>query len=373
MRPGLHRRAVSASLLAVLTACRASAEPLHPDQAQTAALPVSPPAPAAVTAAPVPVPAPAPAAPAAAATLTSAARTGNTAGGQRFADTHYTQNFLLEQLTRAQPLSFKPIKSTGGVFRVRLAGPIDAAWKPVTQGRPLGPSAEIAAYRLARCLELDGVPPAVWREFSAGQIRSALDPEATHDWRDIHGRLATTDADDEVLGGAAIFWISDLVSVGLETRRDFLRAAAWLKTDGELPADKRALAASISNMLAFDYVIGNFDRWSGGNVSGDSAGTRVYVRDHDLAFPARMTEKLHRRLWDDVRQAERFSRRFHAALKRLSRACFERELASDPLGARAPLLAKRQLAGVFDRREALLSHIDSLIDLHGERRVLVFE
>ena len=347
-------------LLALLAACRASAEPL-------------PAAPAAAEPAKSAATTPAPSEPALTARAPGPEAVALDPGDRPFAGTRYGQDFVLAQLSNAQPLSFKPIKSTGGVFRVRLAGPIDAAWKPVTSGRPLGPAAEVAAYRVARCLGLDNVPPAVWREFPATLIRDMRDPEGRGSWRELRERLGVAEDDSTLLGGAAIFWIPQLTDLGLESRRGLQRVGEWLSRKGELPADKRVLAGTLSNMLAFDYLIGNFDRWSGGNVGGDSQQARAYIRDHDLAFPARMNEKLHRRLWHEVQHAERFSKRFHRALERLRRDCVQKEFARDPLGARGRLLLKSQLEGVFDRREALLSHINTLIEQHGAASVLAFE
>jgi hypothetical protein len=288
-------------------------------------------------------------------------------GGMRFAGGGPEHDFLLAQLARARPLSFKAVSTAGSVLRVRLAAPFDAAFKPITPERPLGPMSEVSAYRLARCLGIDSVPPAVTRELPAAQIRDSLEPDSKQRWPELRKHMGITD--DAVVRGVAIYWIPDLSDVGLERRDSLVRVAEWLGPNGLIPAEKRSLAASLSTMLAFDYLIGNFDRWSGGNVRGNAAGSQVYVRDHDLAFPAKMNEALHRQLWQDVRQAERFSRRFYTALKQLRHGCFERELAADPLGRQ---LGKLQVAGVYDRHEALLSHIDSLIAMRGEAAVLTF-
>lgn len=313
-----------------------------------------------------PAPAPSPAGPAAAASLAAPNAPA------RFAGQGPDQGFLLEQIGRGRPLSFKPVSTTSTVMRVRLAAPFDAAFKPVTALRPLGPAAEVAAYRIGRCLGLDSVPPAISREFVAADLRAALAAESPQSWRALRERLGVTD-DAATVRGVMIYWINDLTAVGLEKRGGLRLVGAWLHHGGAIPAASRSLAASVSTMLAYDYVIGNFDRWSGGNVLGDARATRVYVRDHDLAFPARMTEKLHRRLWQDLQHTERFSKRFYEALVRLSPQCIARELANDPASARGQLLGSRQLDGVFDRREALLSYVDSLIALHGEAEVLIFD
>ena len=348
---------VAATWLGCLLGCESGARPAEASQAvaqaQPAALAPAPPASELQAIAPVAV----------------VPREGpRLPGGMRFPGRGLEHDFLVEQLGRAKPLSFKAVSTNGGVMRVRMAAPFDAAFKPTTPERPLGPMSEVAAYRLARCLHMDNVPPAVTRDIPAAQIRAALDPESKQSWSELRKHMGI--ADDAVVRGVAIYWIPELADIGLERRDGLLRADEWLPVTGVVPADRRSLAASLSTMLAFDYLIGNFDRWSGGNVRGDVRATLIYVRDHDLAFPAKMNESLHRRLWQDVVRAERFSRTFYASLKRLTRECFERELLQDPLGA---ALGKRQVAGVFDRHEALLSHVESLIAVHGEAQVLAFE
>jgi hypothetical protein len=287
----------------------------------------------------------------------------------RFAGTGLTQELILHQLAAGQPLSFRPVGSTSTVFRMRMAGPVDAAFKSVTVDRPLGPLAEVAAFRLARCLRLDNVPPAVARSLPLSTIRDGLDASERGAWNEIAALLDVGAAG--LVHGVAIYWIPDLSDVGLESRSDDRRALGWLHGRGKLPEERRALAGSVSTMVAFDYLIGNFDRWSGGNVRGDARGQRVYIRDHDLAFPAKMRERLHRRLWQTAVKVERFSRSFYAQLRALDRGCFERELAMDT-NARAKL-SERQILGVFDRRNALLSHVEALIAVRGRERVLVFE
>jgi hypothetical protein len=161
--------------------------------------------------------------------------------------------------------------------------------------------------------------------------------------------------------------------VGVDRTRGIARFSQWLRIDGSVPEQQRELAGSVSTMLGFDYLIGNFDRFSGGNARGSADGRRVYLRDHDLAFPHAMRPALHRRLWQRLQHAERFSKSFYRELRRLTRECFELELARDPEGAAGRLLDQRQIDAVFDRHKALLSHIESLIELHGEPRVLIFE
>jgi hypothetical protein len=287
-----------------------------------------------------------------------------------FAGTTLTQDFMLGELARAEPKSFKPVGSTSTVFRMRLSSTIDAAWKAASLDRPRGPTNEVAAYRLARCLGLDNVPPAISRAIPFARIHALLAPQAAPHWNEISGSLGAHE--DSIVEGAAIYWIPELVDVGVDLRSGLRRASTWLAIDGVLPDAQRGLGASLSTMLGFDYLIGNRDRWSGHNVSGDPAATTVYIRDHDLAFPSQLTASAERQLFDDTRVAQRFSRSFYAGLQALTRARLQQEFAQDPVGAQRPLLNERQLQGVVERRQALLTYIDALIAQHGNAAVLVF-
>ena len=267
-------------------------------------------------------------------------------------------------------MAFKPVGSTSTVFRMRLRGPVDGAFKAASKERPLGPTAEVAAYRIARCLRLDNVPPAVSRELPLRTLSARIEPESAEKWPEIAPRLIV-DAEGMV-HGAVMYWLKDLSDLDFGPGSARTTALGWLRGDGALPEARRPLAASLSNMFAFDYLIANADRWSGGNVMGDAHGTRVYIRDHDLAF-SQQNPAQHRKQWQLVSRVERFSRAFYAHLQALSRGCMERELLQDPRGASGELLSERQVRALLDRKQALVSHIQALIAERGEQAVLAFE
>jgi hypothetical protein len=181
-------------------------------------------------------------------------------------------------------------------------------------------------------------------------------------WPSIEPRLLTDHAGS--VEGAAIFWIDglrDAVVAGGEGRANALRA---LGTSEPLPP----LAAELSDMLVFDALIGNWDRWSGANVQSDAAGRVLYIRDNDAGFGPRLPAARETAIFAPLRRCQRFSRRLIEQLRVLTRESFEHELSQNPgLAGRS---AELGIAGVFERRERVLQHVQALIDVHGEDNVL---
>lgn len=320
---------------------------------------------------PAPTPAPTPAARsvmgARGATEAAAGDGDDILEGDRFIGTEHSLDGLAETLRTAAMSSLQPVGSTSTVFRARMPGPEEAAFKACTKRRPRGPASEVAAYRMARLLGLTNVPPAVSRSLPLAYLHDRLQPDARSRWPEIAQRLEVRGG---VVEGAAIHWVPRLSHLDVDRPAGMKRWKAWLRHDGEIPSESRSLAASVSTMIAFDYLIGNWDRWSGGNAKGHESGRYLYFRDHDVAFPARLQPRMHRRMIDRLLVVERFSRRFYERLKALTREHFEAELAKDPAGAQ--LLSDGQIAQAFDRRRAILSHVGALIEEHGADRVLVF-
>lgn len=290
---------------------------------------------------------------------------------------------ILRELARARASDLRPVGTTSVVFRAELDAPFRAAFKVATLQRPAGPVNEAAAYRLGRCLGLDNVPPVVLRRVSAAELQRRLAYVFQPRWSEIEPQLAIGPMG--FIEVAAIFWIEDLRDLDLESWRETERMLGWLKVDGEPPPEHAALAKQVSTMIAFDYLIGNWDRWSGGNLKGNSAGDYLYMRDHDAGFAGRISEPLQRRLLEPVQRTQRYSRSFVQAVRALDRETLIRELSRDPLlekhirleeGPRPqparPVLDARVFDQLFDRRDALLTHVAALIEEYGDARVLSF-
>ena len=266
-------------------------------------------------------------------------------------------------LRESSPASGKSVGHTSVVFKVKLKNNLEVCFKPESKRGKTRYRGEIAAYRLAISLGLHNVIPAVPRTFDAAELASALDTNA----RELFQKEGVVR--DGNIRGAAMTWITKLEFLPLETPAWRTRWSSWLGA-GEIPDDQRVLAAQISTLLLFDLMTGNWDRWSGANVGIDRATNTLLFVDNDGAFfdpppPAPLASQTAM-----VNKAERFSKSFVAALRKLEPVALSDAIGEDMPGT--PLLSAKVLAGVDERRRKALAHIDDLVAKRGEAAILVF-
>ncbi len=141
---------------------------------------------------------------------------------------------------------------------------------------------EIAAYRLGARLGIgtlfaEAVPHAMREE----KLRALL----TDSERQKFAASVLVDPQG-LVSGALVRWIDGLETPPFEREPWLARWKGWTQTGAEIPAAERALAAQFSTLVVFDYLSGNFDRWSGGNVGAVRQGESFELRfiDNDGAF-----------------------------------------------------------------------------------------
>jgi hypothetical protein len=284
-----------------------------------------------------------------------------------FAGGPLSETAIIAALVGGQPIVLRPIGTTSIGFQVDLTGPVDAAFRPESRLHPRGWLAEVAAFRIARELGLDNVPPAVVRALDRGTLRRRLDPSADVAFEDFESQLVWS---GPVVRGAFIYWVPGMQRSDLDTPAGIARWTRWLsQSEDAIPAEHRELARDLSNLVLFDYLIANRDRWSGGNVRPIESG-RLIIRDHNLAFPMQLGESHHRRMLSFLRRSQRFSRSVIERLIALDESTLRAALADETPPS---LLDDRQIEGVLDRRAAILSYVGALIEVYGEEAVLCFE
>jgi hypothetical protein len=284
----------------------------------------------------------------------------------------------------SRPIWGKSIGHTSVVFKLKLEaeeddgrrkgkggkdGALEAAYKPRSKRGKTRYRGEIAAYRLGRALGITNVPPAFSRAFVVSELEVALGgPDSAA------GKLLAEEVVADSRGevrGALIPWIVGLKFLSLEAEPFRSEWHSWLSSTGSVPEDKQKLAAQISTMIVFDYLTGNWDRWSGGNIGTDETGDTLLYIDNDGAFfdPPPPEPLAKQRML--VRENARFSRSFVAALRLLEPDIAKAALGEDVPGE--PLLSSKVLTGLDERRRDVLTLLDAKISKDGEHKVLAFE
>jgi Golgi casein kinase Fam20 len=136
----------------------------------------------------------------------------------------------------------------------------------------------------------------------------------------------------------------------------------------QIPRGQEGLAASISTMLAFDYITANWDRWSGANVARSGEDGPLLFVDNDGAFyehpdRSQLATQLAR-----LRQVVRFSKSFVSALRRLDGANLRATFGEESPGT--PLLSDHVIADVESRMNVVLEVVDARIGRSGNAETL---
>lgn len=128
------------------------------------------------------------------------------------------------------------------------------------------------------------------------------------------------------------------------------------------------LASQISQVLTFDFLIGNWDRFSGvpewWGVNCQFAKDRIVSIDNGASFPAFSNERVRQKFM----YVERFSRHFIDALRSLKKEETFKLLFPDQTS-----YERANFEQFWKQRSLVLSRIDSLSEKYGTEHVLSFE
>lgn len=223
---------------------------------------------------------------------------------------------------------------------------------------------EIAAYRLGLELGLgarfaEAVPHAFPKDTLRGLLseadRAKLESDALID-------------EQGAIHGALVRWIDGLETPAFERDPWVSRWKGWIQGDASIEPENRTLAGEISTLVVFDYLTGNFDRWSGGNLGAVGPAEKMSLRyiDNDGAFLDPMPKGPLAASKQRLLASTRFSRSFVDALRTLA----ARPDWTSIFGqgeANRPLLPPAVVDGVRARALEALAHVDTLAKTDAAR------
>jgi hypothetical protein len=276
---------------------------------------------------------------------------------------------MLLQRVRTQPILGMRLNKGGATlsFRVEFADGSRAAFKPAQTDLRTIPRKEVAAYRLNRLLGLDAVPPAAPRMVSREEIFSHLHPDSLTALPRIQAETVFNPTGRTA--GVVMYWVPGIKDSELDTPEGIHQSMQWLTQGQPIPVDKRALAAQLSQLVVFDFLTSNPDRYSGGNMKTSADGSRLLFMDNTMSFFIEPdgNEKTRSLL----RRTQRFSRQLYQALDRVTEPALERILAQASPDE-YQILTASEIRAVVARRDLVRRHIDGLVASYGTRNVLVF-
>jgi hypothetical protein len=317
--------------------------------------------------------------------------------------------FLRPTLTLEAGVHLDTIRSLGGGSTITLKFKLNdenvAAFKPDQTRRQSNYRAEVAAYRLCPMVRCGFEVPYSFearierREFMRLYGVRSLDPEylATLEgyavnFVDLLWRRDDADGAD-YLYGVWKDWVPHFTGFAIEYTdvwdewvewdgdaaeleqpladalrplrgRDRGRYDEMMQEAGELTT--RGLAQQISNLIAFDFLINNWDRFSGAyyGVNCQFASGRFVSIDNGAGFMSRSPDRPRERL----HQVTRFSRSLVREVRLMDTEALLPILFPDPTDDE-----RSRWEAFRARRQELLDYVDGLIAEHGEDAVLFFE
>jgi hypothetical protein len=274
---------------------------------------------------------------------------------------------------RSSPLVKVKINGGGTSLSLRLdfADGSRANFKAEQTFFQSNPRKEIAAYRLDRLLGIGHVAPAFARAFTVDELLGALEP-AQRGWG-TQKILDVIEPHNGRIAGEVQWWIPDIIDAKIEGERvdmddGIVRWRRYLRAGSTIPDDAVEMTRQISDVILFDFVIDNVDRWTLSNTKGTPDGHVLYFMDNTLSFTPYPQGLPKSSLY--LHRAEKFSRRLVARLRALTRDEVATALADH--GALGALCTDEELDAILGRRDAAIAYIDRLIAEHGEQEVLAF-
>ncbi len=270
---------------------------------------------------------------------------------------------------RSEPVVRARFNKGGSTISLRLTfgDGSQAAFKPAQTHQFSIPRKEVAAYRLSRLLGINQVAPAAPRVLSRDDIVKHLEPGS---WSVLPRILAETKFDAQGrTAGMAQYWIPKIKDSNLEMPAMVAAWTGWLAPGKSPPEARRSMAVQLSNLVVFDLLMNQRDRFSGGNMKVSEDDRVLYYMDNTAALFS--PQSGHPKLRTLLGKVGLFSGRTIEALRGLSEASFRAELGAEPEPP-YEIVTAEELAGILTRKDLILAHVDALIAKHGKNAVLPF-
>ena len=242
--------------------------------------------------------------------------------------------------------------STLFVFHMDLGDGVEISFQPERPGQETFWRREVTSYHLARLLGIEHrVPPTVGKRVPLSAFG-----------RFANGVGLVVDRHGMVLGSASV-WMPVLNRVHMHVNPARHEWVGWMNPAHELPEASRERARQVSEVLVFDYLAANYDRWNCCNITADEHGDLVF-RDNDAGWFPDVINRL-----GDPNVVRRVPRYLYESVQRVTPEVLRESVSHDPMAGTEHLVASRAYTGYELRRQALLANLRRMVERHGEAAV----
>lgn len=255
-------------------------------------------------------------------------------------------------------------------LRIDFANGARAAFKPKQTNLQSVPRREIVAFRINRLLGLSSVPPAIGRSFEVADLLGKLHSESQYYRPRLQAEMIQKGGQ---VSGELSWWIPEIArgrvdGYELDSMEGIVSWKRYLTVGAKIPKRDKALVTQISDMVLFDFIINNPDRWSGGNARVSEDQRLLYFMDNTMSFGDDLDGHPKARVY--MERCQRFSRSLVARLRNLREAEIVEVLQdTEPFSF---LLRDVEVTAIMARRDVAMEYIDGLIKRHGEAAVFAF-
>ena len=263
--------------------------------------------------------------------------------------------WLREMATRPVVRVMERFHSTLYVFHLDLGDGIEVSFQPERPGQESFWKREVVSWHLARLLGIENrVPPTVGRRVPLSAFG-----------RWSRGVNLVSDRNGMVLGSASA-WVPILRGAGLHrgpARQEWVR---WMNPANPIPEANRERARQITEVLVFDYLAANYDRWNCCNITVDAHDNLVF-RDNDAGWAPAVINNI---MTPAV--IRRIPRYLWEAVQHLTAEQIRASVQTDPMAREMSLVSSSVWQGYENRRQALIANVRRAIARFGEENVILW-
>ncbi len=276
---------------------------------------------------------------------------------------------LIPQKLTPQGELIRVEKNTGGstlAFKTTFADQSQFLFKPEqrkVRERNESPRYEIAAYLISDALGFHKVPRILAKSFNYQKFIELADKDEK-----LKAFLAPRKKELEPKGselqGALLTFVSDLKwpkidGFSLESTKGIKRWTSYLQATTKIPEDRKNLLEQVSNMIVFDFIIGNQDRWSGGNLLAQDKKGQISLVLIDNSMSFGRTKKGHGIAKTQLLKLQTFSKDFIARIRSFTYSELESVL-DKGRGEYSFLIDEEQKKALISRCSFVLERIDQM-------------